>query len=217
MREEGRDHLVTLAPLAAGRVIRTHHRDVRPDRGGPGRRLERHPVHPGDLLQELFEAPHDLEDPLDGVLVLEGVELRHPRVAGEAVIHLRAVLHGAGAHADGDPGVHADGFLREPVVVPHHVHLGQLRELRRGRSPDAVGEGGHRVADRVADTGFESRRKHAPGPGLPELEDERLVPARLVHPPRQGLRLDRPGHARTSASSAASRSMSAWLCISVTQ
>ena len=59
-----------------------------------------------------------LQNALSGGRVLIGVELREPGVPDKALVDLRVVLHGAGAQADVDVEVRADGLLGQAQIVP---------------------------------------------------------------------------------------------------
>ena len=163
------------------------------------------------------------------------------RGADELVVDLRGVLHRAGALADVDVEVGAEVLLREAQVVLQHAHLADLGQGGRRRAAEAGGQLGDDVADGVAHAGLDGGHEHAALAGRGELEDDRLVPARLVEAAECGLGGDGKAHARCSsrigadsgavgrgrcrvsalrrefASSATSRSMSSWLVISVTQ
>src|SRR3990172_5116838 len=93
--------------------------------------------------------------------------------------------------------------------MPEHLRLAQLGESRRLGAAQSRRDGGDAVPDGRRDLLLDLRDDEAPLPLARHLEDDRLVPARLM----EGTK----GHRSTSSSSVASRSTSAFVWISVTQ
>ena len=77
----------------------------------------------GDLSKDPVEPVEHLQDTLNGLLGLEWMKIGDFRRSDQVLVDLRAVLHGAGALADVDVEVRAEGFLREADVVPQHLGL----------------------------------------------------------------------------------------------
>ena len=112
-----------------------------------------------------------------------GWSVGHLRQPGQLLVHLGAVLHGAGAESEVDVDVGAHGHLREAQVVTQHLglaELGQVREARRAAGRPAPGAAGSPTTARMP--------APAPGgstprsPGLPSSMMRRLVPAGRVEP-----------------------------------
>ena len=110
-KQSGNDFVASIGFTPCG-VEGSDHREVGPDRGRAGPRLERETVHPADLAEQTFEAPHDLEHSLDGGLVLKWVQVGSLRTANELIVDLWRVLHRAGSLTDIDVEVDPQGLLR---------------------------------------------------------------------------------------------------------
>src|SRR3990172_2329908 len=93
--------------------------------------------------------------------------------------------------------------------MPEHLRLAELGESRGLGAAQSPRDRRDAVPDRRRDLLLDLRDDEAPLPLARHLEDDRLVPARLM----EGAK----GHRSTSSSSAASRSTSAFVWISVTQ
>ena len=142
-----------------------------------------------------------------GVL-LQRVQRREPRQRRHLLVHLRVVLHGAGAErveVRVDRGVE----LREAHVVAHQVELRDLRQPRRLRAPQALREERVEVGLRHV----EGRQRVRAAPGDAALEDRLRLVQRAVEG-RGGILVH--GHPTTSESTKASRSMSRLVRFSVT-
>src|SRR5205085_12662366 len=156
---------------------------------GPGGRLERHRVEPGDLGEDLLQAPLELERTLYAVLVLQRMEVREPGQLPEPLVDPRVVLHRAGAERV-EARVDAEVARRQLGEVADELELGHLRKARRVGAPKLLRE----LAAREALV----------------ARDERRAPA--------GLRLlvDQIHAAVTSARTSASLSISSGVRFSVT-
>ncbi len=115
-----------------------------------------------------------------------------------------------------DVDVLAERLLREPQEVAQDGRLRQLRQRGRGRAAQRRRNRREAVADRGGDARLGRGHVEAALARARLLVQERLVPGGLM----EGTQV-RPGwHARSYAMAAArasaSRSMSAWVCTSVT-
>ena len=209
--EGGGDDLVTLAAVAARFVPGADQAGVGVDALGSARRLEGEGVHAGDGAHHAVEAVEDLERPLQRLRVLQGVDVGEARQAGDVLVHLGAVFHGAGAHHVGGH-VEAHGHLREPEEVPEHPVLGERGQRRRRGAADTLGQGGGDIADRIRDGLVHRRRQQAAPFRSADLVDQRLVPARRVEAGSRAL-----AHRTASPRAETSLSISAAPCSSVTQ
>ncbi len=92
----GHEHLVAerVAPLP---VVGPDHQDAGQLALGPGRGLERHGAHPGDLGQRRLELPEQLERALGDLVGRERMERREPGQAGRPFVELGVELHRARA------------------------------------------------------------------------------------------------------------------------
>ena len=108
-----------------------------------------------------------------------------------------------------DVDVVSERLLRQPEVVAEHLRLAQLGKRRRLRAAQLGREAGERVADRRPELVLDLRDEEPAFSRARELEQDGLVPARLVEGAER--------HRSTSASSSARRSMSAFVCTSVTE
>ena len=208
MRLDRRDHLVAALELAARGVVGAGDAGVRVRRVRAAARLEDEPVHPREPAEDLVEPVDELEDALERLVVLVRVELGELRPRRERLVEPRVVLHRAGAE-QADPH-HPERLLREVQVVAQHLRLGQLRQRRAApRAASAPGRA-RRVADPLAHLGL--------GVGEDEPAAARR-PSSITSGSSQTAAWyrRRPFIASTSSSAAASRSMSARVCISVTQ
>ncbi len=153
--------------------------------------------------------------PCDGGVVLPRVQVRHLVRAHQRLVHLRAVLHRAGAEAEVDVDVLAERLLREAQEVPQHRRLRQLRAAAGGTDRrSAAGHRGERVADRRRELGLGRRRDEA---ALARHSTARAAAARSRPPGGtcEGASWCSSDDLRERPS--ASRSMSAFVCTSVTQ
>jgi hypothetical protein len=114
--EDRRDDLVSLT-LSACSVVGTHHACVRVHPLRAPARLEREATHPRDLAEHPLELVEDLQHSLDGLVVLERMQLGDVRGSDELLVHLWAVLHGARAEPEVDVDVGSQGLLRKAQVV----------------------------------------------------------------------------------------------------
>src|SRR5262245_5698560 len=172
--------------------------------------LEREVVHAGDLAHDAVHAVEDLQQALDGGVVLQRMEFRELRDARDVVVHLRAVFHGAGAHHV-RRRVDAHGHLRQAGEVAYHRLLRDLRQARRGLAAECSGDAAGGLARDLDDLRLGRRREEAALAGRAELHDQRLGPAGGVE------LLDAARHDTASLRAAARRSMAARSWISVTQ
>ncbi len=120
MGRVGQEHLGPSLELAVLQEIGTDHQQGRVFAMGARARLERDLGKPGDLGQNSFESPEDLERALDRRLGLVRVELGGALAAGEDLRHSRVVLHGTGTERVRtrlDPEVH----LGESGVMSQHL------------------------------------------------------------------------------------------------
>jgi hypothetical protein len=126
-----------------------------------GLRLQRHEVHPGDLREHLLQLVGERENALRRPVRLTRVHVREE--GRDAVVHLRVVLHRAGAERV-HPRVDRVVQLREMRVMPHDLGLGELRQTQRCLSLERVRDLGGLV------------RPHVPSApsGSRELEEQRL-------------------------------------------
>ena len=180
--------------------------------------LEGNGVKAGDLLHDLLEIIDELEHALAGLVVLIGVHLGELVGADELLVDLGAVLHRAGAKADIDVQVLADGLLRQAQEVTQHLGLGQLRQV--GLLPALEGRG-HERGDVAGDLGGlpgHVGHQHAAAAGHALLIDDGFVPLCFVEISllqfRHGFF---PLPYRISASASASLSISLSAVFSVTQ
>ena len=129
MGQDGGDDLISLLPFPPGLMVSPDGLHIGENSLGPAGRLEADLGHTGDGFQ-IFRFPvHDLQDPLDGTLILAGMELLQLLRAHQLLIYLGAVLHGTGAKADIDIDIRPDGLLGQPHIVAQHLHLGHLRKF----------------------------------------------------------------------------------------
>ena len=173
------DDLVALLLFAAGLIVGVHEGRHAQDALGAAAGLEGEAVHAGDLAHILAGIVHDLHDALAGALVLQGMHLAHLGEIGKLVVDLGAVLDGAGALADLDVHVGAEGLLRKAGVVAQHAGLGNFR---KGRSLLALEELGQRVhaVHGLGDLRVGLVDKDAALAVLAQLENNGLVPLGLV-------------------------------------
>ena len=102
-----------------------------------GGRLERDGVEPGDLGEDLLQAPHELERALRALLLLQRMERREAGERREPLVDARVVLHRAGAERI-EAVVDAEVARRELGEVADELELGDLgqaRRLLRGAAP----------------------------------------------------------------------------------
>ncbi len=153
-----------------GGVIRLDHAQPGPLAVGTRRRLERDPCHAGDLPEQLFQIPHQLERPLDVVGVLVGVDVGEARQPGELLVDHGVVLHGAAAQRV-DAVVQVVVASRQPAEVAGQHRLGHRGDRRRRRAqPHSRQQFGERALGDPA--------RHLPRPSLvvgAQLEDEGLL------------------------------------------
>ncbi len=168
VREDRGDHLVALAELAAGGEVGPHDAGVGVDGVRAAAGLQGDGLHAGDGLQVLAAIVDDLQQALQRLLVLPGVQVGVLVVAHELLVHLGAVLHGAGAFGDVGAEIHAQGHLREPQVVAQRLVLRDLRQVGRrprGAWPPARTAAGHRprpsLRPRAAARTRRARRAHS--------------------------------------------------------
>jgi hypothetical protein len=159
-------------------------------------RLQRDRGQPRDLLQDLLQPPLELEHPLRALVVLVRVEVAEAGQPPGAFVDARVVLHRAGAERV-EAGVDAEVAVGERGDVADELRLGDLRQPRRM----GAAELGRQLRLRQSVVG------HAPctPAWAASLIDE-------LHP-WPGAFVDHP---ETSASTSASRSMSAGIRFSVT-
>src|SRR5262249_18014656 len=110
---------------------------------GAGGRLQREAVDADDLAEGAFQEPHQLQRPLDGVLVLVGMDDGEAREAGGLLVGDRVVLHGAAAER---VELFADRIVhgREAAVVAHDLGLAEAREGWLALAAKRLGERGPR-------------------------------------------------------------------------
>ncbi len=89
---------------------------------GAGRRRQAHGIQAGDLRQPALEVVHQGQGPLHRLQGLKRVEAGKARKAGQFLVHLRVVLHGAASQGV-EAGVHAVVEAAEGQEVAHQVHL----------------------------------------------------------------------------------------------
>jgi hypothetical protein len=163
---------------------------------GAGGRMEREGVHAGDLAEEAFEPLEDLQVALDEVLGGEGMRSGEGGKGRKPLVDLGIVLHGAGAEGV-EAQVDAVVLLGQPGEVTRDLGLGDLREvLELGAQRDP----GQQVLRRGDVLGGQLG---GPLAGRADLEDEGFA--------------DLLDHDRTSWRARASRSISSFVLISVTQ
>ncbi len=122
----------------------------------------------------------------------------------DALVQLRVVLHRARPERI-EAGVEVEVALAQPVVVPHDLRLGDLRQSRRLGPPKL---GGNQLVERTLGH-VERRRRECAATWLGALEDRQLVVGSLDE--RLGAVVGGGGHA--SASSMHSASLS--ICVRV--
>ena len=184
----GGDDRVALVALADVLEVGAHQHQARQLALRAGGRLERARVEPGDLLQDLLQAPHQLERTLRPVLLLVRVEILEAGQHRDALVDARVVLHRAAAERV-EAGVDPEVAGRELGEVADDLRLGELGQARRLGAAQLLGHlGGRQVV----------------------AGQRRRTAARLR------LLVDQLHQARTSASTCARRSMSAGLRFSVT-
>lgn len=125
--------------------------------------LEGKAVHAGDLTHIAVGLIEDLQQALDGALVLERMVVLNE--AGQLVVDLGAVLHGAGALADLNIHIGAQGLLGQTGVVAQYPVLGHLRQIDRSAPGHAGGDGGKAVAYLLGylSAGLGTRMPRSPG------------------------------------------------------
>ena len=146
VRRVRNDDPPALLGLAALRVVCLEHKQ-RGELGlRAGLRLQRDEVHAGDLHEHLLELVREREDALRRAVRLTRMHVG--KEPGDAVVHLRVVLHRAGAERI-HPGIDRIVQLREVRVVAHDLRLRQLRQPQRCRSPERVRDLGGLVRPHV--------------------------------------------------------------------
>ncbi len=111
MGEDRSDDLIALTRFPTRLVVGSDDRGVGVDRCRPSSGLQRKPVHPRDLFEDLLEPVHDLQDALNRFLVLQRVNVCQFGQAGQLVVDLGAVLHGAGSLPNLDVQIGPQVFL----------------------------------------------------------------------------------------------------------
>ena len=187
VRGVGGDDDAPLLGLAPVGEVRPHEHEAGELALRARRGLERDRVQPAHLGEDLLEPPHELERALGCLLLLVRVQVAEAGQVDDALVHPRVVLHRARAERV-EAGVDAEVPVGERGEVAHELRLGDLRQARRLPARQLLGNlgGGQLVA----------RQPARAATGLRLLEDQL--------------------HAATSASTSASRSMSAGLRFSVT-
>ena len=143
--------------------------------------------------------------------------------AGQLVVDLGAVLHGAGALADLNVHIGAQGLLGQTGVVAQYPVLGHLRQIDRSAPGHTGGDGGKAVAYLLGYLSAGLGDQDAPLTGGAQLIDNGLVPLCLVEAHANLLRAVDSFHTspllshRISASAEVSSSRSSLVWISVTQ
>ncbi len=213
VREDRGDHLVPLPSLALCLMVGPHDGGCRVDRLAAARGLKADFIHSGDLPQEIPGLVHDLENPLDGRLVLIGMEFRHPGEATQLFVDLRAVLHRAGAHADVVAHVVSHRHLRQPREVSQHLRLGHLGQVRGRRSSHVRGNQPLRLPNRSLDLVLRLGNQDAALSLDGQVHQKGFVPDLGVIVPE----FDFFAHAVTSSRTLASFLRSFWVWVSDTQ
>ena len=188
VRRVGDHDLAPLLRLAAVVEVRAHEHQARELALRAGGRLQRDRVQARHLGEDLLQPPLELERALDAVLVLQRMQAREARQADEPLVDARVVLHRARAERI-EAVVDAEVARRELGEVAHELELRHLGS--RGGSARRSSSGTSRRGQPVV------------------LRDRRRAPARLR------LLVDQL-HRATSASTSASRSISAGVRFSVT-
>ena len=160
-------------------------------------RLQRHGREPRDLGEDPLQRPHQLERTLGAFVLLMGVQIPESGQPSDALVDPRVVLHRAGAERV-EARVDAERPVCERREVANELGLGELRQSRSA----GTSEPGRQLGLRQAVVRHASGASTRPG----ALEDQRRVV-----PGASGL-----GHASTSSSVRASRSMSSGVRLSVT-
>ena len=208
MRLDRRDHLVTPVELTSRRVMGSGEAGERVRRVCAAARLEDEALHPREPAEDLVEPVDERENALERLVVLMGVKLRELRPCRERLAEPGVVLHRARPE-QADPH-HPERLLREVEVVAQDVRLRKLRQVGPRRAPHRRRDERCRIAHPIAHLGLGLGKDEPASPLAGELHHERLVPDGSVVPAQAV-------HASTSSSAAASRSMSARVCTSVTQ
>jgi hypothetical protein len=97
---------------------------------GAGGRLERAGVEAGDFAEDLLHLEEELQHPLAGVVVLEGVDGGEARQRREALVPLGVVLHGTRPQRV-EVGVDRHVPRRQVGEVADQVDLADLGQRRR--------------------------------------------------------------------------------------
>ena len=208
VRKDGRDHLVSLLGLPPGLVVGTYDRDIGIDGGRTGTGLQRESVHPRDLFEHLLEPIHDLQDALNGLYVLQRMDIRHLLSSGQLVIDLGAVLHGAGALPYLDVQVCPQVLLGQPEIVSHDLRLGEFRQIWGTPSMHHFRKGRQNVSHLLSYLRLHFGHQESPFSLSAQLKDDRFVPPGLVKLSQLWLFLSILGslvHSSTTSSSASTR------------
>ena len=135
------------------------------------------------------------------------MQARHLGQTHEMLIDLRRVFHRAGAKAKVDGDVVAHRLLRETHEVAHQLWLGHLWQAWWFGAVEVRGDTTERVGHSSRDLRLRGRRNVATLAGGSNIRKQGLVPSSL---------LKLCGHANTSVRTSTSRSMSSFVCTSVT-
>ena len=136
--------------VAARVVVGADHRHAGKFALCPGHRGKRNGGHAGHFLEHFLQIEHRGQKPLPGVFRAHGVACQQLRQHGKLVAGARVVLHGAGTERV-EMGVDGEVLLRQPGVMAHRIHFGNLRQQRRrlapqmGRDVSAGGQRGRRL------------------------------------------------------------------------
>ena len=187
VRGVGGDDRVALVALAEVLEVGAHQHQAGQLALRAGGRLERARVEPRDLREDLLQPPHQLERALRALLLLVRVQIAEAGQHDDALVDARVVLHRAAAERV-EAGVDPEVARRELGEVADDLRLGELGQPRRLGAAELLGQLGRGQV--VA------RQRRGAAARLRLLVDEL--------------------HARTSASTCASRSMSAGVRFSVT-
>ncbi len=114
--------------VAALAMIGAHHQEAGKFALRARGRLQRHCGKAADLGKPLLQLVHQREIALHGVRVLQRMGFGEGRQAGDLLVDLRVVFHGAGAERI-EPGIDPEIALGERKVMSHDIDLRQFRQL----------------------------------------------------------------------------------------
>ena len=117
--------------LAAVVVIGAHHQEPSELAVRAGGRLQRHRGKAADFGEPALQRKDHGEVALHRFRVLERMSVGEAREAGDRLVLLGIVFHGAGAERI-EAAVDAEIALRQREVMAHHLELGELRQSAVG-------------------------------------------------------------------------------------